>query len=232
MVRAITVKAKSAEDLAAAEAQINELLSQRHRIGPRQEKDFTVRNLTQMMEAREQATQVMGLLLAAIASVSLLVGGIGIMNIMLVSVTERTSMLGPDTPLCVENDPLPFEESPFHRRTAAAETADAAAAPDHAMTGDDQRKGVQGHGVSNGPGGSRRAQRRRQPAVRDDPAPRDFTARRQRAPHKTLHPVEIEVDGGKIHRLPSEKGFQQPGDLSSCGRRQGAGEFMPDPARH
>jgi putative ABC transport system permease protein len=90
MVRAITVKAKSAEDLAAAEAQINDLLSQRHRIGPRQDKDFTVRNLTQMMEAREQATQVMGLLLAAIASVSLLVGGIGIMNIMLVSVTERT----------------------------------------------------------------------------------------------------------------------------------------------
>ncbi len=94
MVRAITVKAKSADDLAAAETQINDLLSQRHRIGLRQEKDFTVRNLTQMMEAREQATQVMGLLLAAIASVSLLVGGIGIMNIMLVSVTERTREIG------------------------------------------------------------------------------------------------------------------------------------------
>ena len=94
MVRVITVKAKSADQLAAAEGQINELLSQRHRISPRQEKDFTVRNLTQMMEAREQATQVMGLLLAAIASVSLLVGGIGIMNIMLVSVTERTREIG------------------------------------------------------------------------------------------------------------------------------------------
>jgi putative ABC transport system permease protein len=94
MVRVITVKAKSADQLAAAEEQINELLSQRHRINPRQEKDFTVRNLTQMMEAREQATQVMGLLLAAIASVSLLVGGIGIMNIMLVSVTERTREIG------------------------------------------------------------------------------------------------------------------------------------------
>ena len=94
MVRVITVKAKGADQLAAAEGQINELLSQRHRIGPRQEKDFTVRNLTQMMEAREQATQVMGLLLAAIASVSLLVGGIGIMNIMLVSVTERTREIG------------------------------------------------------------------------------------------------------------------------------------------
>jgi putative ABC transport system permease protein len=94
MVRAIAVKAKSSEDLSAAEEQIKGLLSQRHRIGPRQEADFTVRNLTQMMEAREQATQVMGLLLAAIASVSLLVGGIGIMNIMLVSVTERTREIG------------------------------------------------------------------------------------------------------------------------------------------
>ncbi|MCE5266133.1 MAG: ABC transporter permease [Deltaproteobacteria bacterium] len=94
MVRVITVKAKGADQMAAAEGQINELLSQRHRISPRQDKDFTVRNLTQMMEAREQATQVMGLLLAAIASVSLLVGGIGIMNIMLVSVTERTREIG------------------------------------------------------------------------------------------------------------------------------------------
>ena len=94
MVRVIAVKAKSSEDLSAAEEQIKGLLSQRHRIGPRQETDFTVRNLTQMMEAREQATQVMGLLLAAIASVSLLVGGIGIMNIMLVSVTERTREIG------------------------------------------------------------------------------------------------------------------------------------------
>jgi len=94
MVRSMTVKARSADLLAAAEEQINDLLTQRHRIGPRQEKDFTVRNLTQMMEAREQATQVMGLLLAAIASVSLLVGGIGIMNIMLVSVTERTREIG------------------------------------------------------------------------------------------------------------------------------------------
>jgi putative ABC transport system permease protein len=94
MVRMITVKARSVEELTAAETQISELLSQRHRIGPRQEMDFTVRNLTQMMQAREQSTQVMGLLLAAIASVSLLVGGIGIMNIMLVSVTERTREIG------------------------------------------------------------------------------------------------------------------------------------------
>jgi putative ABC transport system permease protein len=94
MVRSISVKAKSADDLAAAEEQIGDLLRQRHRIGPRQDADFTVRNLTQMMQAAEQSTQVMALLLAAIASVSLLVGGIGIMNIMLVSVTERTREIG------------------------------------------------------------------------------------------------------------------------------------------
>jgi putative ABC transport system permease protein len=94
MVRSIAVKAKSTEDLAAAEEQITALLRQRHRIGPNQESDFTVRNLTQMMQVAEQSTRVMALLLGAIASVSLLVGGIGIMNIMLVSVTERTREIG------------------------------------------------------------------------------------------------------------------------------------------
>ena len=88
------VKAKSAEDLAPGEKQINELLRQRHHIGPKQDNDFTVRNLTQIMQAAEQSTKVMTLLLGAIASVSLLVGGIGIMNIMLVSVTERTREIG------------------------------------------------------------------------------------------------------------------------------------------
>ena len=94
MVRIIMVKAKSTEDLAAAEKQINELLRQRHHIGQNEEDDFTVRNLTQFMQAAEQQTRVMALLLGAIASVSLLVGGIGIMNIMLVSVTERTREIG------------------------------------------------------------------------------------------------------------------------------------------
>ncbi len=94
MVRIIMVKAKSRQDLPAAEKQINDLLRQRHRIGPKQENDFTVRNLTQMMETAEQSAKVMTLLLGAIASVSLLVGGIGIMNIMLVSVTERTREIG------------------------------------------------------------------------------------------------------------------------------------------
>ena len=94
MVRIIMVKARSPEELAAGEKQIGELLRQRHHLGQRQEDDFTVRNLTQMMQAAEQSTDVMTLLLGAVASISLLVGGIGIMNIMLVSVTERTREIG------------------------------------------------------------------------------------------------------------------------------------------
>jgi putative ABC transport system permease protein len=94
MVRTIMVKARSTEDLAVAEKQINELLRQRHHLSTRQDNDFTVRNLTQIMQVAEQSTKVMTLLLGAIASVSLLVGGIGIMNIMLVSVTERTREIG------------------------------------------------------------------------------------------------------------------------------------------
>ena len=94
MVRSITVKTRSAEDLEPAVGQITDLLKQRHHIGPNQEADFTVRNLTQMMMVAEQTTRVMTLLLGAIASVSMLVGGIGIMNIMLVSVTERTKEIG------------------------------------------------------------------------------------------------------------------------------------------
>lgn len=94
MIRIMMVKARSTEDLAPAERQINELLRQRHHIGPKQDNDFTVRNLTQIMQTAEQSTKVMTLLLGAIASVSLLVGGIGIMNIMLVSVTERTREIG------------------------------------------------------------------------------------------------------------------------------------------
>ena len=94
MVRTIMVKARSTEDLAVAEKQINELLRQRHHLSARQDNDFTVRNLTQIMQVAEQSTKVMTLLLGAIASVSLLVGGTGIMNIMLVSVTERTREIG------------------------------------------------------------------------------------------------------------------------------------------
>jgi putative ABC transport system permease protein len=93
-VNSIIVKAISADNLTKAETQITELLRQRHRIRPNQEDDFSVRNLTQMLALVESTAKSMALLLAAIASISLLVGGIGIMNIMLVSVTERTREIG------------------------------------------------------------------------------------------------------------------------------------------
>jgi putative ABC transport system permease protein len=94
MVRFIMVKAKSAEVMDRAEQSMNELLRTRHRINERQEDDFTVRNLTAVAQAAAGTTKAMATMLGAIASVSLLVGGIGIMNIMLVSVTERTREIG------------------------------------------------------------------------------------------------------------------------------------------
>ncbi|HZO06495.1 MAG TPA: ABC transporter permease [Solirubrobacterales bacterium] len=78
----------------AAEQQITDLLRQRHKLGPNQESDFSVRNQTDWAESAAATNQIMTLLLGSIASVSLLVGGIGIMNIMLVSVTERTREIG------------------------------------------------------------------------------------------------------------------------------------------
>jgi len=78
----------------AAQEQITSLLRQRHRITPDRDDDFSVRNLTDIAEAAEQAQKTLATLLGSIAGVSLLVGGIGIMNIMLVSVTERTREIG------------------------------------------------------------------------------------------------------------------------------------------
>jgi len=94
MVRFVMVKAKSAEVMDKAERGMNELLKVRHRIHPGQEDDFSVRNLTAVAQAAAGTTKAMSTMLGAIASVSLLVGGIGIMNIMLVSVTERTREIG------------------------------------------------------------------------------------------------------------------------------------------
>jgi putative ABC transport system permease protein len=94
MVRSISVQARTPEVMKEVEDQIIELLRQRHRIQAHQDSDFTVRNLTEIMSAAEQSASVMSLLLGAIASISLIVGGIGIMNIMLVSVTERTREIG------------------------------------------------------------------------------------------------------------------------------------------
>jgi putative ABC transport system permease protein len=93
-VGAISVKVRAGEDMAEAETQMRELLRQRHRLQPYQEDDFTLRNLSEILQTQEESSRVMTYLLAAIASVSLLVGGIGIMNIMLVSVTERTREIG------------------------------------------------------------------------------------------------------------------------------------------
>ena len=78
----------------SAQQQITSLLRDRHRIRPGQDDDFTVRNLADIAQLADQQAQVMTLLLASIAGVSLIVGGIGIMNIMLVSVTERTREIG------------------------------------------------------------------------------------------------------------------------------------------
>ena len=93
-VRLIMVKAKSAMVMAKAEQAITELLKARHRIHAGQEIDFTVRNLAAVAQAAASTTEAMSTMLGVIASVSLLVGGIGIMNIMLVSVTERTREIG------------------------------------------------------------------------------------------------------------------------------------------
>jgi putative ABC transport system permease protein len=93
-VGVIHVKVKSPELMAEVEEQVIALLRQRHRIQPDQENDFQVRNLAETFAAQEESSRTMTLLLGAIASVSLLVGGIGIMNIMLVSVTERTREIG------------------------------------------------------------------------------------------------------------------------------------------
>ncbi|WP_202901157.1 ABC transporter permease [Methylocaldum szegediense] len=94
MIRFIMVKARSREVMPRAEQSIKELLRARHRIRPGQEDDFTVRNLTALAQTAAGTTRTMSVMLGAIASISLLVGGIGIMNIMLVSVTERTREIG------------------------------------------------------------------------------------------------------------------------------------------
>ncbi len=93
-VKAILVQAKDVEQIAEAEKQIDELLVKKHKIGRNQEKDFSVRNLTEILNTAKKTLDIMTTLLGAIAAISLLVGGIGIMNIMLVSVTERTREIG------------------------------------------------------------------------------------------------------------------------------------------
>ena len=93
-VGSISVKVRDASMMKAAEDELRGLLRQRHRLQAYQDDDFWIRNLAEVLESQEASSRVLTILLAAIASVSLLVGGIGIMNIMLVSVTERTREIG------------------------------------------------------------------------------------------------------------------------------------------
>jgi macrolide transport system ATP-binding/permease protein len=93
-VNQIYVQATAASEIRPAISQITEILVRRHRIRPGDVNDFTVRNLSQIAETAEGSSRIMALLLAAVASISLVVGGIGIMNILLVSVTERTREIG------------------------------------------------------------------------------------------------------------------------------------------
>jgi macrolide transport system ATP-binding/permease protein len=93
-VNAIYIQARSSDVVDQAVDQVTNTLERRHRIKPDADDDFTVRNLTEIAEVAEQSSKVFEILLAAIASISLLVGGIGIMNILLVSVTERTREIG------------------------------------------------------------------------------------------------------------------------------------------
>jgi putative ABC transport system permease protein len=93
-VGSIAVKVGDARAMPDAEQEIRGLLRQRHRLQAFQEDDFGIRNLTEVLQSQEASSRVLAWLLAAIASVSLLVGGIGIVNIMLVSVTERTREIG------------------------------------------------------------------------------------------------------------------------------------------
>ncbi len=93
-IGAITVKTADGINMKNVEMRISELLRQRLKVQPGAEEPFTVRNLTEILQTQEAASRVLTLLLGAVAGVSLLVGGIGIMNIMLVSVTERTREIG------------------------------------------------------------------------------------------------------------------------------------------
>ena len=93
-VHTMVVKMRDGADMAEAQAQIRDLLRQRHRLIPGQEDDFWMRDLSEVSATRDASSRALSFLLAAVAAVSLLVGGIGIMNIMLVSVTERTREIG------------------------------------------------------------------------------------------------------------------------------------------
>lgn len=94
LVNGIVLKVRNAEEVPEAEEDVKTFLRRRHRIRPGQDDDFRIRNLAEMLNTRADSSKALSLLLMAVASISLIVGGIGIMNIMLVSVTERTREIG------------------------------------------------------------------------------------------------------------------------------------------
>jgi putative ABC transport system permease protein len=94
LVTQISVKVREGTDMNAAMNEIGEAIRAKHRLQPWQDNDFTLRNISDILKAKEETSRVMTLFLTAVASVSLLVGGVGIMNVMLVSVTERTREIG------------------------------------------------------------------------------------------------------------------------------------------
>ncbi|MDZ4396280.1 ABC transporter permease [Hydrogenophaga sp.] len=93
-VSAVSVKVREGQSMKLAEDNIKELLRQRFKVQPGADDPFSIRNLTEILQAQEASSRIMTLLLAAVAGISLVIGGIGIMNIMLVSVTERTREIG------------------------------------------------------------------------------------------------------------------------------------------
>lgn len=93
-VMQIALTVVNADDLGYVQTEVEALLRQRHRVGPGEEDDFAVRNISEIVAARTATTRLMSWLLGAVATISLIVGGIGIMNIMLVSVTERIREIG------------------------------------------------------------------------------------------------------------------------------------------
>jgi putative ABC transport system permease protein len=93
-IGSISVKVREGQSMKVAEDNIKDLLRQRFKVQPGGDDPFSVRNLTEILQAQEASSRIMTLLLAAVAGISLIIGGIGIMNIMLVSVTERTREIG------------------------------------------------------------------------------------------------------------------------------------------
>ncbi len=93
-IGSVTVKVREGQSMKLAEDNIKDLLRQRFKIQPNADDTFTIRNLSEILQAQEASSRIMTMLLAAVAGISLVIGGIGIMNIMLVSVTERTREIG------------------------------------------------------------------------------------------------------------------------------------------